>query len=154
MTLIYGLCLPRKIYLVSDSRLTSNDGTFKDDFGKWLDLNPRLSTVVANSAHQASWMLRRMAKDIRQDGWEWDFSNLEKYLHTNIEKLADEYYATTGEYGRSVNFIFGGFEKNKKLEIESAIMGEVMSMPIRTRGTEGVPVAQSVDMTLLMRLLQ
>lgn len=34
MMLIFRLCLPRKIYLVSDSRLSSTDGTYKDDFSK------------------------------------------------------------------------------------------------------------------------
>lgn len=149
MTLIYGLCLPRKIYLVSDSRLSSSDGTYVDDFGKWVDLNPRLGVIVANNAHMASWMIRRLTQHVRREvGWEWDFTQLEEYLRENLKKLADEYYAETGEYSHSVNFIFGGFEKNAKLVVETSRLGDAMSAPVRKAG-EGIPVAQTVDMDIL-----
>lgn len=149
MTLIYGLCLPRKIYLISDSRLSSSDGTHTDNFGKWVDLNPRLAVIVANNAHMASWMIRRMTQYIRREiGWEWDFTELEDYLKDNLKILADEYYAETGEYSRSVNFIFGGFEKDKKLLIETSRLGNAMSAPVRSMG-EGVPVSQTIDMDIM-----
>lgn len=152
MSLILGICLPRKIYLISDSRLTSEkaDGTktFSDDFGKWLDINPRLGVVVANNAHQASWMLRKMLPDIRAQGMEWDFTDLETYLNDNLERLGNEYYAETGLVSNSVNFIFGGFEKNKKLEIESSRLGDAMAAPVKAAG-EGVTVEQSVDMDII-----
>lgn len=149
MTLIYGLCLPRKIYLISDSRLSSSDGTYKDDFGKWVDLNPRLAVIVANNAHMASWMIRRMTQHVRREvGWDWDFAQLEEYLKGNLKALADEYYSETGEYARSVNFIFGGFEKNSKLLVETSRLGEAMSTPARDAG-DGNPVTQTVDMDIL-----
>lgn len=148
MSLIFGICLPRKVYLVSDSRLTSSDGSYEDNFAKWLDLNPRLSVIVANSAYQASWLLRKIIADVRKSGWDWDFTDLEDYLGTNLKKYATEYYAETGETTHSVNFIFGGFEKNKKLAIETARMGEAMSMPVRQVG-EGVQVNQTIDMDII-----
>ena len=115
MSLIFGLCLPRKIYLVSDSRLSSSDGSYKDDFLKWLDLNPRLSVVVANSAYQASWLLKKIIADIRPTaGWDWDFTELEVYLRANLEKYANQFYAETGLVSDSVSMIFGGFEQNNK----------------------------------------
>lgn len=80
----------------------------------WLDLNPRLSVVVANNVHQASWFPKKMIKDVsRGDGMDWDFTDLARYLRVNMKRLADEYYSETGEYARSVGFIFGGFEKIK-----------------------------------------
>lgn len=149
MTLIYGLCLPRKIYLISDSRLSSSDGTHKDDFGKWVDLNPRLAVIVANNAHMASWMIRRLTQYVKREvGYDWDFTQLEDYLKEGLKVLADEYYTETGEYSRSVNFIFGGFEKNAKLSIETSRLGEAMGAPPRAAG-DGVPVFQSVDMDIL-----
>ena len=149
MSLIFGLCLPRKIYLVSDSRLTSSDGSYTDDFSKWLDLNPRLAVVVANSAYQASWILKKIIGDIRPTaGWDWGFTELEAYLRANLEKYGNEFYSETGLIADSVSMIFGGFEKDKKLILESARMGEVMSMPVRAAG-EGVSVHQNVDMTII-----
>lgn len=149
MSLIFGLCLPRKIYLVSDSRLSSSDGTYTDDFSKWLDLNPRLGVVVANSAYQASWILKKIIADIRPvTGWDWGFTELEAYLRANLEKYGNEFYAETGLYSDSVSMIFGGFEKGEKLVLESGRLGEVMSVPVIAAG-EGVSVQQSVDMTII-----
>lgn len=149
MSLIFGLCLPRKVYLVSDSRLTSSDGSYTDDFSKWLDLNPRLSVVVANSAYQASWILKKIIADIRPTaGWDWGFTELEAYLRANLEKYGNEFYAETGLVADSVSMIFGGFEKSKKLVLESGRLGEVMSTPVKAAG-EGVMVNQNVDMTII-----
>jgi len=149
MSLIFGLCLPRKIYLVSDSRLTSSDGSYKDDFSKWLDLNPRLAVIVANSAHQASWILHKIIKDIRPTtGWEWDFTDLEGYLRTNLQTYATEYYATTGLLSNSANFIFGGFERKRKLVVNAGRLGEAMAAPVKAAG-EGVSVNQTADMTII-----
>jgi hypothetical protein len=149
MSLIFGLCLPRKVYLVSDSRLSSSDGSYKDDFSKWLDLNPRLSVVVANSAYQASWILKKIMADIRPTaGWDWGFTELEAYLRANLEKYGNQFYAETGLVSDSVSMIFGGFEKDKKLILESGRLGEVMSVPVIAAG-EGVSVNQNVDMTII-----
>lgn len=149
MSLIFGLCLPRKVYLVSDSRLSSSDGSYKDDFSKWLDLNPRLAVVVANSAYQASWTLKKIIGDIRPTaGWDWGFAELEKYLLENLEKYGNEFYAETGRITDSVSMIFGGFEKDKKLVLESARLGDVMAVPVKAAG-EGVMVNQNVDMTII-----
>lgn len=149
MSLIFGLCLPRKVYLVSDSRLSSSDGSYKDDFSKWLDLNPRLAVVVANSAYQASWLLKKIIGDIRPTaGWDWGFTELEAYLRANLERYGNEFYAETGLITDSVSMIFGGFEKDKKLILESARLGDVMSVPVKAAG-EGVMVNQNVDMTII-----
>jgi hypothetical protein len=149
MSLIFGLCLPRKVYLVSDSRLTSSDGSYTDDFSKRLDLNPRLSVVVANSAYQASWILKKIFADIRPTvGWDWDFAELEAYLRANLERYGNEFYAETGLIADSVSMIFGGFEKGKKLVLESGRLGEVMSGPVQAVG-EGVTINQNVDMTII-----
>lgn len=149
MSLIFGLCLPRKVYLVSDSRLTSSNGSYTDDFSKWLDLNPRLAVVVANSAYQASWLLKKIICDIRPTaGWDWGFTELEAYLRENLEKYGNEFYAETGLITDSVSMIYGGFEKDKKLILESARLGDVMSVPVKAAG-EGVMVNQNVDMTII-----
>lgn len=149
MSLIFGICLPRKVYLVSDSRLSSSDGTYKDDFSKWLDLNPRLSVVVANSAYQASWLLQKIIADIRpKTGWDWDFTDLENYLKSNLEKYGKQFYVETGLYSESISMIFGGFEKNKRLVLESGRLGDVMSAPVIAAG-QGVSVHQNVDMTIM-----
>ena len=152
MSLIYGLCLPRKIYLVSDSRLTTrhSDGsiTHSDDFGKWLDIVPKVAVVVANSAHQASWMLQKMLPEIREKGMEWDFGDVERYLKANLKRVATEYYTETGFTSNSVSFIFGGFDHSKKLKIESSRMGNAMSAPIMRAG-EGHTFTQTVDMDII-----
>lgn len=156
MSLIYGLCLPRKIYLVSDSRVTSlhDDGavSFKDDFGKWLDINPRLAVVVANSAHQASWMLQKLFPMPRTERMIWDFTDLENHLRKNLKDVGDAYYSVTGEISNSACFIFGGFEKNAKLVIESRRIGDVMSAPFVQHG-DGHQQTQSVDMEIMNALL-
>jgi hypothetical protein len=149
MSLIFGLCLPRKVYLVSDSRLSSSDGSYTDDFSKWLDLNPRLAVVVANSACQASWLLKKIIGDMRPtSGWDWDFTELEAYLRANLEDYGNQFYSEMGLIADSVSMIFGGFEKDKKLVLESGRLGEVMSVPIKAAG-EGVLVNQNVDMTII-----
>ena len=152
MSLIFGICLPRKIYLVSDSRLTSRrvDGVeeFADDFGKWVDLNPRLGVVVANSAYQASWMLRKMVPEIKSQGMDWDFTALERYLRANLPSISRDFYGETHRFKDSVGFIFGGFEKDEKLQISASRMGDAMAAPVKARG-EGVSVEQSVDTTII-----
>lgn len=149
MSLIFGLCLPRKVYLVSDSRLSSSDGSYTDDFSKWLDLNPRLAVVVANSAYQASWILKKIIGDIRPTaGWDWGFAELESYLRENLEKYGNEFYAETGLISDSVSMIFGGFEKDKKLVIDAARLGDAMAAPVKAAG-DGVIVNQNVDMTII-----
>src|SRR6185369_1520832 len=150
MSLIYGLSLAKKIYLVSDSRLTYTDGSYKDDFSKWLNLNPQLAVVVAGSAHQACWLLREIRKGINKD---WDFSELENFLKDSIQSLATRYYSETGDYNDSVGMIFGGFEKSNKLEIDAARLGQIMSSPVIERG-EGVNVSQTVDSQIKEALLQ
>lgn len=154
MSLIFGLCLPRKVYLVSDSRLTSSDGSYVDDFSKWLDLNPRLAVVVANSAYQASWILKKIMSDIRPTaGWDWGFTELESYLRANLEDYGNQFYAETGLIADSVSMIFGGFEKDKKLVLESARLGDVMAGPVKAAG-EGVFVSQNVDMTIINAFME
>jgi hypothetical protein len=148
MSLIYGICLPRKIYLVSDSRLTIKkaDGNdeYSDDFGKWVDINPRLGVIVANSAYQASWMLRKIVPDVKEKGMSWDFSELEKYLKASLPKLAKDFYGQTHRLEDSVGFIFGGFENNKKLQIDADRMIDAMAAPVMEQG-EGVSVSQTID---------
>lgn len=152
MSLIFGICLPRKIYLVSDSRLTTlhEDGsrTFSDDFGKWVDINPRLGVVTANSAYQASWILRKIIPEIKKRGMVWDFTDLNHYLKENLKEVAKNFYSETHRLEESASFIFGGFEKTKKLQIEAARLGEAMSAPVVAAG-EGNPVEQSVDMDII-----
>jgi len=121
---------------------------FSDDFGKWVDINSRLGVVVANNAHQASWMLRKLIPDIKGQGMDWDFTDLEAYLNKNLDKLAAEYYAETGNISNSVGFIFGGFENDKKLVMESGRLGEVMAVPVLAAG-EGNTVEQSVDRVIM-----
>lgn len=154
MSLVFGLCLAKKIYLVSDSRLTYDNGSYKDDFSKWLNLNARLSVVVANSAYQSCWLLREIRKEVKES---WGFSDLEKYPRENIEKLALRFYAETGLLNHSVGMIFGGFDNSKKLTIEASRLGEIMSSPVRMAG-EGISVSQSIDKqireTLAKNLIQ
>ncbi len=129
--------------------MTSSDGTFKDDFGKWVDLNPRLAVVVANNAHMASWIIKKLTQHVRREvGWDWDFTQLEEYLRHGLKDLADEYYTETGEYSRSVNFIFGGFEASKKLVVETSRLGNAMSAPAQAAGNWAI-VSQTVDMDIL-----
>lgn len=141
MSLVFGLCLAKKIYLVSDSRLTYSDGSFKDDFSKWLDLNAHLSVVVANNAYLASWLLQKIKKDVQED---WDFSDLDIYLKKNIKELATQFYSETGRTDYSVGMIFGGFDKTKKLTIDAGRLGQVMSSLVMAAG-QGVKVNQSWD---------
>lgn len=151
MSLIYGICLPRKIYLISDSRLTTRAAddteTYSDDFGKWLNLTPKLGVVVANNAHQASWMLQKITPSTRTNGMGWDFTDLEKYLNANLQDIAHQYYAETGQTSNSVGFIFGGFENTKHLEIDAGRMGDAMSAPLIAQ--EGKMIEQTVDMDVV-----
>ncbi|MEI8103735.1 MAG: hypothetical protein WCG84_02405 [Candidatus Moraniibacteriota bacterium] len=144
MSLVFGLCLSKKIYLVSDSRLSNEDGSFRDDFAKWLNLNAHLSVVVAGSAHQACWLLRKIRQETKED---WLFADLEGYLQKNIHNLSDQYYAETGRISNRVGMIFGGFDKDKKLTVDAVRLGEIMSSPVRDAG-EGVRVMQTVDLQI------
>lgn len=98
-------------------------------------LNPRLAVVVANSAYQASWILKKIIADIRPTaGWSWGFTELEDYLKRSLPEYANQFYAETGLYSDSVSMILGGFEKGKKLVLESGRLGEVMSVPVVAAG--------------------
>ncbi len=150
MSLIFGIALPRRIYLVSDTRVTAADGSTEDDFAKWVDINPRLATVVAGNAHLASWMLRKIIPDVRinKKGWEWHFGQFENYLKDYLYAYALDYFEAYPALDRSACFIFAGFDPTKKLRIEAMHLGEAMGSPVQAAG-EGVMVDQTVDMTVM-----
>jgi len=132
--------LDKKIYLVSDSRLTEGD-KYSDNFAKWCNLNARLGALGAGHLQMASYLIREIRKNIKETD---TFHELENVLKNDLHRLATCFYSITGSYKQSAAFIFGGYDTTLKMKTTSDRLGEVLSNPVIRKG-EAVQVNQYMD---------
>jgi hypothetical protein len=145
MTLIMGVHLLRKLYLVSDTRVTMEraDGVleYKDDFIKTFVLNKRISAVAAGSVQLASFILLRLKERIRVDSYAVD---LKRLITTDLEGFIRRYVSVTGRDVARAAVIFAGFNRKNKKRVIMTRLGDAMSGQLRATG-EGATSIQAVD---------
>ncbi len=150
MSLILGLNLLRKVYLISDTRVTySKNGKeiHEDNQLKFAAINPRISVVVAGNGNQASFFVNKIRKLISPNAY---LSDLRELLKNNHKKIEKEYVDNYKDSGLSV-FIFTGFNDYSGKKVESSLLGKAMSGDLVARG-EGSSSNQSVDHTIIQAL--
>lgn len=147
MSLILGVHLSRRLYLVSDTRLTTQypDGRkeYKDDFIKTFTLNKRISAVAAGGVKPALFILEKLKEEITPDS---SMADLRVVIDQKLTEIIKEYVNSTGEYG-NVALITGGFNPTAKKKIESSRLGEAMSAMVVSK--PGTTVQQSIPQYII-----
>ena len=149
MSLILGVHLAKKMFLVSDTRATTrySDGRpdkYDDDLIKAFVLNHQIDALEAGDAAPASFILNDLKSKIKESS---SFDELESIIDTDLKTIISEYVNSTGRYG-NVALIIAGFNPTKKQTIESSILGNNMSNPLKARG-EGTHMHQSIDQDII-----
>jgi len=140
MSLVLGLHLLKKLYLVSDTRVTkevAGKKEFEDNQLKFEAINPKVSVVAAGNAHQAAYLVYKLRKVI---GADQNILELRKYVETNIKEISADYLKKYGEGSLSV-FIFTGFTEASSITVNSSTLGNVMSAVVKKYGA----MQQSID---------
>lgn len=140
MSLILGIPLNNRIYLVSDSRVTEGS-SYSDNCAKWNNLNRRLCVLGAGHLEFAAFLIRGLRKEINKND---TFHELELLLKNSLFKLAQEYYSESGSYQNSAALIFGGYDPTLKKKTTAARFGEIISNPLVNKG-DGTTIEQVVD---------
>jgi hypothetical protein len=136
MSLVFGIALAERIYLVSDTRLTVGSD-HQDDFCKWHNLNGRLGVVAAGYMEMAGHMFHELRERVGEND---TFTEFDKVLTDNLKDIATEFYTQTGSYKQEVGLVFGGYDPALKLQIESGKLGDVMAPPLKNRPGQAVDV--------------
>lgn len=135
MTLILGVHMATKTFLVSDTRLTRqmSDGSFKyeDTINKTFTFNKRLNGIAAGHVQLAAFVTNRLRVKILEDSF---MNDLEKTINENANDIIKEFVNTTMMTNQSAAMIFAGFESDGKKKIGAAILGQVMSAELVARG--------------------
>ena len=129
MSLILGVNLPDKLFLISDTRLTHiTDGKkiYRNNFLKIFSYNEKITVAVAGNAVLANFILQKI-RDSRI------INNEILYFREKIEsfllKILNDYQTQGGQY-TNVVLIFGGYDVSKKKKINSSIFGDFQSRGI------------------------
>lgn len=153
MSLILGVHLPKKLYLVSDTRVTTKykngKKKFEDDFIKLFSINRRISALEAGSASPAAFILKKLKKEVGEHG---SFDNLKEIVNYKLKQIVSEYVNKTGLYG-DVALIFAGYNPNKQKKIDCVALGDAMSADLVSRG-EGSFMNQSIDNDIKVSLVK
>jgi hypothetical protein len=150
MSIIFGVHLLRKLYLVSDTRATfKQNGTviYTDDLIKVLPVNRRISVVEAGFAEPAAYIIREFSKRIG-DG---PIDELRELIIRDGKSIISEYVNSTGKYGH-VELILAGYGNGVK-EIDATVLGEVLSAPLVKTG-EGSIMNFNMDQKIMSYLLK
>lgn len=135
MTLILGVHMATKTFLISDTRLTRqmSDGSFKyeDTINKSFSLNKRMSGIAAGHVQLAAFVLKKIREKISDDSFMID---LEKTIKENANNIIKDFVNTTMRTNQSTAMIFAGFESNNKKKIGAAILGKIMGGELIARG--------------------
>lgn len=135
MTLILGAHMATKIFLVSDTRLTSEfpDGSksYSDTINKSFYLNKRISGIAAGHVKLAASFITDLRKYVDSNYYMKDLLNL--FPQICNESIRD-FVNKTGLDTQSVAFIFAGYDSGNKKRISSAKLGDIMSAPLVARG--------------------
>jgi hypothetical protein len=151
MSLILGVHLLEKIYLVSDTRLSYiyRDET-QDDLIKVFVFNKRVSAIAAGRALASSYILNKL-KQLTNE--KTTVAELKKLINTKLRLLISDYVNTTGYDSGQVALIVGGFNLKKEKRIEASLLGKAMSAMVIAYG-RGNTVNQSIDKRLKSSLGQ
>lgn len=150
MSLILGLHLLERIYLVSDTRLSYLDGKEpEDNFIKVFKLNNSISAVAAGSAHPASFILNRLREGINEKS---TISDLNTLIKLKLIGFINDYVNTTGNHSGNVALVIGGFNHEKGKRIEASRLGKAMSTMVIP--AQGKQVNQSFDKRLIESFVQ
>lgn len=150
MSMILGVHLLERLYLVSDTRLTEGqlpDGTkvYSDDFIKFFPFNERIGVVAAGSALGASYILNKLVKQVSKLT---SIDELMQLINDNLAKHISDFVNETGKYGE-IAFTIGGFNPHKLTKsIDVVKLGEAMSGQLVAAG-EGSMMNQSIDSRLI-----
>ncbi len=151
MSLILGLHLLNKLYLVSDTRVTKTAGnseTHEDNQLKFEAINPKISVVVAGNGHQAAFIVSELKKIV---GKEKTISDLETFLAKDIKEIASNYIASFNNPSLSA-FIFTGFTDKQGKTVNSSTLGNVMSGAIRKYGAMQQSVHKEITKSLVSEI--
>lgn len=150
MSMILGVHLLERLYLVSDTRLTEGqhpDGSsvFTDDFLKFFPFNERIGVVAAGSALGASYILNKLANHVSKLT---SIDELMQLIDENLAKHISDFVNETGKYGE-IAFIIGGFNPHKLTKsIDVVKLGEAISGQLVAAG-DGSMMNQSIDSRLI-----
>lgn len=148
MSLILGVHLLERIYLVSDTRLSSLDGSsYKDDLIKTFKFNDRISAVAAGRALAGSFVLNKLKKLVDENT---TINELKSIVETRLKGCISDYVNTTGFHNGSIALIFGGFNLEEVKKIEASQLGKAMSAMVIAAKEKGInqSINQSIDKRL------
>jgi hypothetical protein len=135
MTLILGVHMATKTFLISDTRLTRqmSDGSFKyeDTINKSFSLNKRMSGIAAGHVQLAAFVLKKLREKISEDSFMMD---LERTINENANDIIKEFVNTTMMTNQFTAIIFAGFDYGRGKKIGAAMLGNVMSAELASRG--------------------
>ncbi len=144
MSLILGVHLVKKLFLVSDTRATIEykDGRkeFKDDLIKLFNINRRITALEAGNASPAAFILKKLREEVGEDG---SLADIREIINTKLNMIISEYVNNTGHYGY-VALIIAGYNPTKTKKIESSALGNAMSAELRAKG-DGSSMMQTID---------
>lgn len=153
MSLIAGLHLLERFYLISDTRVTSESNKsdlviIKDNLIKAFNFNDRISAVAAGQALPASYLLNKLKERINASS---AISDLKKIVNSNLKSIISDYVNITGHHSGKVAFIIAGFDFDKNKKVEASLLGNAMSAMVKASG-EGKAVQQTIDTRLIKAL--
>lgn len=144
MSLILGVHLCKKLFLVSDTRATKEykDGRkeFSDDLIKAFNINRRITALGAGDASPAAFILKHLKEEIGENG---TLDDLKMVINNKLKEIVSAYVNKTGKYG-NVALIIAGHNPTKNKKIESSVLGNAMSADLVSRGN-GSSMMQSID---------
>lgn len=154
MSLILGLHLSKKLYLISDTRATITDYNgemieHSDDLIKSMTLSNYAGVVAAGSANASSYILLRLKEKIPIDA---DIDHVMQIININLKNIISEYVNKTGRDSSNVAFIIGGFNPSKKKVFEASRLGKIISQPALP--FKGKQINQRVDMNIIKPLAE
>jgi hypothetical protein len=125
MTFIFGVNLCDRIYVSGDTRLTRKKSSgevenVKDNLIKVEPLSKDVVLAAAGGASMAAFLIRKMLKS---DLVKMDIRLLRANIQTTLAPFVDEYWKSR-DGTESVTFIFGGIDKGKKKQFNSAKVHE------------------------------
>jgi hypothetical protein len=145
MSIILGIHLLERVYLVSDTRVSYTDSDeIKDDLIKAFVFNKRVSAIAAGRALASSFILNKL-KLLTSE--QTTISEFKRLINDRLRPLISDYVNTTGYHSGQVALIFGGFNFGNKKKIEASLLGNAMSAMVVKAG-ERRTVNQSIDKRL------
>ncbi len=154
MSIIFGLHLLNKLYLISDTRVTGKSqsglATVQDDLLKVITLNKRISSIAAGNVSLAKYVLMILRSKINDKTY---YSDIQQLIKTDLEKIIITFVDETGLINRHSKVIIAGFNEKRGKLINSTKLGEAMSSSVKARGG-GVITHQSVPHSIIEALLK